>query len=361
MQTIGNIPVGTARKDDNRIDQAGGTIRCDKSRKSYGAKRSRNSFLRNAILPIAPQVVTREDYCGNIYNLITQENYEYLRDSYFRYAELMNVKAEHTPGRSIGESISNLYHEMDAIKGEGINLNYEAKDGRLYFNLWQTHTWGEYTLYYFPIKFVENLNPKLRRIAITFIHQLMKANGFTTINDEDDVECIIEWISDTSDDEEPEERKSRERLIRSYKKNGKAYNLLDRVWRKSYCKNLPKAIEEYECRNGFEQGLIELMRKGLEFIQPDKSIMYYAYDPFFDEEPDVLPVGLEQQIRVVYTFDMLTEYLEDHLTQNLYNSYDIIPVSTFEVTPQTKKPFLLEDTYPERFFKWADQFIYYIR
>lgn len=361
MQTIGRTSIGTARKDDNRIDQAGDTIRCDKSRESYGANGCRNSFLKTPILPIAPQTIMRESYCGNSYNLITQENYEYLRDSYFRYAGLMNVKAEHTPGRSIGESISNLYHEMDAIKGDGINLNYEENGGRLYFNLWQTHTWGEYTLYYFPMRFVENLNSKLRRIVITFIHNLMKANGFSTINDEDDVDCIFEWISDPPEDEEPEERKKRERLIRSYKKGGKAYNLLDRVWRKSYYKNLPRAIEDYDCKNGFEQGLIELMRKGLEFITPNKSIMYYAYDPFYDEEPDVLPVGLEQQIRVVYDFDMLTDYLEDHLTQNLYNSYDIIPISTFEVTPHTEKPFSLEDTYPERFFKWADQFIYYIR
>jgi hypothetical protein len=50
----------------------------------------------------------RESYSGNSYNLITQENYEYLRDSYFRYAELMNVKAEHAPGRTIGEGIVNL-------------------------------------------------------------------------------------------------------------------------------------------------------------------------------------------------------------------------------------------------------------
>lgn len=82
MQTIGRTSVGTAREDDNRIDQAGGTIRCDKSRESYGANGCRNSFLKTPILPIAPQTIMRESYCGNSYNLITQENYEYLRDSY---------------------------------------------------------------------------------------------------------------------------------------------------------------------------------------------------------------------------------------------------------------------------------------
>ena len=52
MQTIGRTSVGTARKDNNRIDQAGGTIRCDKSRESYGANGCRNSFLGRAIAEI---------------------------------------------------------------------------------------------------------------------------------------------------------------------------------------------------------------------------------------------------------------------------------------------------------------------
>ena len=61
MQTIGRTSVGTARKDDNRIDQAGGTIRCDKSRESYGANGCRNSFLKTPILPIAPQTIMRSE------------------------------------------------------------------------------------------------------------------------------------------------------------------------------------------------------------------------------------------------------------------------------------------------------------
>ena len=82
-------------------------------------------------------------------------------------------------------------------------------------------------------------------------------------------------------------------------------------------RTLPKAIEEYECKNGFEQGLIELLRRGLEFIKTDKAIMYYGYDPFYDEEPDYLPMTLEQQIRVVYdSDDIMTEHLIDFYNLN---------------------------------------------
>ena len=91
-------------------------------------------------------------------------------------------------------------------------------------------------------------------------------------------------------------------------------------------------------------------------------IFFYGYDPFYDEEPDYLPMSLEQQIRVVYdSDDIMTEHLIDFYNSSRQESYDIIPASTFAVSPKTDKVFTLEDTYPERFFKWADQFIYYIR
>ena len=294
---------------------------------------------------------------------ISDNKIEYLRDSYFRYAELMNVKAEHTPGRTIGEGIVNLYNEMnDLVNKSGMYLNLEDDNGCLYFNVWNTHTWGEYTLYYFPVKFVEELNPTLRRIVITFYHNFMKENGITTINDEADMDWAIDMLTEGCyEDEDAKERRAREKLVKSYK-DGRAYKLLDRVWRKSYYKNLPKAIEEYECKNGFEQGLIELLRRGLEFIKTDKAIMYYGYDPFYDEEPDYLPMTLEQQIRVVYdSDDIMTEHLIDFYNSSRQESYDIIPASTFAVSPTTDKVFTLEDTYPERFFKWADDFIHYIR
>ena len=52
----------------------------------------------------------------------------------------------------------------------------------VYTSMCGTHILGsEYTLYYFlPVKFVEELNPTLRRIVITFYHDFMKENGITT-------------------------------------------------------------------------------------------------------------------------------------------------------------------------------------
>ena len=107
-----------------------------------------------------------------------------------------------TGAKSIGEGIANLYNELAALLDETVHVNYEERNGRLYFNLWQAHTWGEYTLYYFPVKFVEALNPKLRRIALSFLHHLMRANGFSTINDEEDTNWVFEMFSQDDDGED---------------------------------------------------------------------------------------------------------------------------------------------------------------
>lgn len=52
------------------------------------------------------------------------------------------------------------------------------------------------------------------------------------------------------------------------------------------------------------------MKEGLDFLSPEHGIMQYSYDPFYEEEPECLPMYLHQQIRVVYdSNDMVTDYL----------------------------------------------------
>ena len=135
-----------------------------------------------------PPELFSESPDGKPCNLITRENYEYLRDSFFRYASLMKKEAVHAPGLTMAEGITRLHDEMSDLVGNDMNVNIEQDGERLIFRLWKCHRWGELTLYYFPVKFVENLGPELRRISVTFIHNLMQANGIDTILDEDDTE-----------------------------------------------------------------------------------------------------------------------------------------------------------------------------
>lgn len=356
MCTIGRTPAGTAGKAHHRADQAGNPVRGGQGRTDYGSKRSRNSFLSTALAPVAQKSIVVDIYDGDGINVITRENYEFLRDSFFNYALLLKMEAVHTPGNSIGEGIANLYGEMDGLVGEGMNVNIEQDNGRLYFNLWKCHKWGELTLYYFPVKFVEALNPTLRRISITFIHKLMRANGISTILDEEDTDCIFMWLKEDDSQEEEEETDKRLELVRSYEK-GKIGRLLKHVEKKSYYKDLPKALEKYTPQNDFERSIVRAMKKGLPFLNPEHGIMQYGYDAFYEEEPEFQPMRLDQQIRVVYDCDdMVSEYLVDYYNNNSRETYDIIPITTCALSPETDRLFIMDD-YPERFFKWADEFI----
>lgn len=99
------------------------------------------------------------------------------------------------------------------------------------------------------------------------------------------------------------------------------------------------------------------MKEGLEFLSPERGIMEYGYDPFYEEEPDYLPMYLNRQIRVVYDCnDPVTDSLVDYYNSYSRETYDIIPATTCDLSPETEELFCMDD-YPERFFKWAENFI----
>ena len=229
MCTIGRISGGTARETYHCGNRKEGALRHGKEETDCGTQRCRNSFLNTTFTPMPPPELFSESPDGKPCNLITRENYEYLRDSFFRYASLMKKEAVHAPGLTMAEGITRLHDEMSDLVGNDMNVNIEQDGERLIFRLWKCHRWGELTLYYFPVKFVENLGPELRRISVTFIHNLMQANGIDTILDEDDTEYALTWLAEENDDEQ-DDRKKRLKLLHSYEK-GRIHSLLRRVER----------------------------------------------------------------------------------------------------------------------------------
>lgn len=353
MQAIGTITATFAGTVYNRPDTAGYSSRSEQKKKDYGAQRCRNSFLKTRFSPIAPQVVIRQ-WAEEEYNYVTEENYSYLLRSAMRYASLSGVELKHNPGKSIGEGISNVYDELDNIIGD-INLNIEPHADRLEFVLWKYHTWGDYTFYWLPVKFTESLNPKLRRITLSFIYQFMHSNGMITTNDSSDVEWILEWAKDSISECDPEDRKKNLKLIDSYE-SGKVHRLMDRIDKKGYYKNLIATLNRYVPNNEFESRLIDIFIEGLQFIGKDKpSIMSYGYDPLDDEDRDYYPVDMERMIRVVYDLDdFVTEWMMDWANSELRESYDISPATCYTISPDSSELFSM-DQYPDSFFKWFDK------
>ncbi len=151
------------------------------------------------------------------------------------------MEAVHIPGNSIGEGIARLYDEMNALVGDDLNVNIEQEGGRLFFRLWKKHRWGSYTLYYFPVKFLESLNPVLRRIAITFLHKLMRANSIGTFS-KTMIRTVCSRCFRNVTTVILQEGKERLKLLDSYQ-TGKINRLLKRVESKPITRTFPKPLK----------------------------------------------------------------------------------------------------------------------
>ena len=119
MCTIGRTPVGTAGKARHQPDAKECTVRREQGRTDCGSKRA-VILSKHGSGAVGTEILTVEIYDGCKYNkanVVTRENYEFLRDSYFKYALLLQKEAVHTPGKSVGEGIARLYDEMDTLVG----------------------------------------------------------------------------------------------------------------------------------------------------------------------------------------------------------------------------------------------------
>lgn len=107
MCTIGRTPAGTAGKAHHRTDPAECTVRGGQERTDCGSKRGRNSFLNTALPPIARESLMVETYDGytcNGINVITRENYGFLRDSFSGMPRCWIWKRCTYPGTASGKA-----------------------------------------------------------------------------------------------------------------------------------------------------------------------------------------------------------------------------------------------------------------
>ena len=135
MCTIGRTTVKAAGEAHHRPDAEECTVRREQGRTDCGSKRGRNSFLSTAFIPLAQNNLTVDCYdsgeCNSI-NVITRDNYEFLRDSYFRYSLLLQkegLRYEHTWQKSRylkGEGSKFSLHYGDLVPS--VSLTAKAKE-----------------------------------------------------------------------------------------------------------------------------------------------------------------------------------------------------------------------------------------
>lgn len=326
--------------------------------KKAAAGRNRNDFLTGRILPVTPDYYM-ESRAGEKINLTTRENFDFLYRSALRYSGLVGLRLPFRPTRkSPRMNIIKLYRAMDTILPEHVNL--EEENGRLYFCLYRFHEWPEYKLFWIPLEFTERLPEKLGRIALEFIRQLARHHGIPKSTDTSYYEMAHDYLEDYRlYDEEATAGEIRRKaaLARLYEK-GKAHRILKRMDNpKGFLADLEGEIRKYHTKKNYERALLELLTEGTAYISHGSpSIMQYSYDWAYEEAPDFRPVGLETQIMVTWSVkDAMNDEMESYFNSDYQESYAITPVTTFHLTPDTEKPFSMDD-FPERFSQWLARF-----
>ncbi len=332
-------------------------------KKAIAPDRKRNTFLTGTISHMVTDYYMKSEADETEVNLTTPENFDFLYRSAVRYAGLSGTRLPFRPrkGGSPRINITGLYRAMDEMLPEQVNL--EEKGGRLYFCLYRFHEWPDYTLFWFPIDFIEKVSAPVRCIVREFIRRFIRHHGLGTLKEmwyyEMAREELLDWENRDSDASPQEVR--RNRLLAESYDNGKISKALKRMAGKPFCVRLEDKLRECRTKVKAERKLLGLVSEGLALVTPDSPrLIQYDYDWAHEREPDFPPVELDTQIMLVYSAnDALTENMKSYFNSDCHETYAITPVTYMYLTPETDRLFHMDD-YPERLSKWMERFMRHI-
>lgn len=363
MQTAIRLPyqhVGTACHPRSQTDGRHQPGNGQERKKKAPAARKRNGFLTGRLLPVTSETI-RPPFSEASIDLSTGEHFDYLYRSAIRYAGLLGSELPYQKPRRCKHyrpEIAKLYRALDSILADQINL--EFRKGKLSFCVYRFLDWPDDTLLWMPVDFTERLPRRLKRITLEFIRRFVSHHRIPKITDSMYYEMTEDFaLSDPCLDKK--EQAELKRLEASYKKGGKAYRALARMYGKPFCTDLGEKLEAYKTDNKTEKELLGLIREGLELTSEGvPCIMDYEYDWAMEESPDFFPITMRDQIALAYSVsDRMAKETECYINSYTQEAYALSPVSTLYLTPETDTA-LQEDNYPLRFADWFCRFAYHI-
>ena len=326
--------------------------------KKAAAGRNRNDFLTGRILPVTP------DYCmeiraGEKINLTTRENFDFLYRSALRYSALVGLRLPFRPtGKSPRMNIIKLYRAMDTMLPEHVNL--EEENGSCTSASTGSMSGRNINCSGYRWNSRRDCRRKLGKIALEFIRQLARHHGIPKSTDTSYYEMAHDYLEDYRlyDEEATAGEIRRKAALAKLYEKGKAHRILKRMDNpKGFLADLEGEIRKYHTKKNNERALLELLTEGTAYISyGSPSIMQYSYDWAYEEAADFKPVGLDTQIMVTWSVkDAMNDEMESYFNSDYQESYAITPVTTFHLTPDTEKPFSMDD-FPERFSQWLARF-----
>ena len=367
MQTVAGLRNGAAGAPHNR-----GTHVCHgyepgnkaAETETTAAARKRNGFLTGRLLPVASGLQVETD--GVKTDVATTANLDYLYRSAANYVRLLGVRLKFNCkkyARHPKLGMTELYRAFDSIVSE--NVNIELDGGRLVFCLYRFNKWPDYEVLWLPLDFIANLSKGVRRVTLEFIRRFARHHGMRNITGSYHYSMAEDCLSYSYDDEPDDgrteaERRRTLRLLGSYN-NGRISRLFRRLGGRALCRDLEEALESCLPEGEAERTLLDIIKDGLALIGKGKPcIMDYEYDWAKEEEPDIMPVGLESQVLVAYSLDdeVAAEVMQA-FSADVHERYNLTPATRLLITPETDKVFT-EDDFPERFVKWFYRFVEHV-
>lgn len=364
MQTVAGLRNGAAGAPHNRGTRVGNGHKPGNKAaeaKVAAAARKRNGFLMGRLLPVASGLRVETD--GVKTDIATTANLDYLYRSAANYARLLGVKLKFNCkkyARHPKLGMAELYRAFDAIVSE--NVNFEIDGGRPTFCLYSFSKWPDYEVLWLPLDFIANLSKEVRRVTLEFIRRFARHHGMRNITGSYHYSMAEDCLSYSYDDEPDDGRNEAERrrtlrLLGSYN-NGRISRLFRRLGGRALCRDLEEALESCLPEGEAERTLLGIIKDGFMLIGKGKpSIMDYEYDWAKEDDPDIMPVGLECQILLAYSLDdAVAEEVMQAFSADVREGYNLTPVTRLLITPETDKVFT-EDDFPERFAKWFYRFV----
>lgn len=368
MQTVAGLRNGAAGAPHNRETRVGNGHKPGNKAaeaKVAAAARKRNGFLMGRLLPVASGLRVETD--GVKTDIATTANLDYLYRSAANYARLLGVKLKFNCkkyARHPKLGMAELYRAFDAIVSE--NVNFEIDGGRPTFCLYSFSKWPDYEVLWLPLDFIANLSKEVRRVTLEFIRRFARHHGMRNITGSYHYSMAEDCLSYSYDDEPDDGRNEAERrrtlrLLGSYN-NGRISRLFRRLGGRALCRDLEEALESCLPEGEAERTLLGIIKDGFMLIGKGKpSIMDYEYDWAKEDDPDIMPVGLECQILLAYSLDdAVAEEVMQAFSADVHEGYNLTPVTRLFITPETDKVFK-EDDFPERFTKWFYNFVGHAR
>ena len=294
-------------------------------------------------------------------------NIAYLEETVLRYCQNHNVDFEYKRTGQFWKDILSLFEivEQGCPDAHEVNLEYSDKHKRFVLVESGYCSFPEYRLFFFPIKFIENLEGDMRMLALTFVEFMKMRCGFSTPYDHFDF-CASLGLFDAANWRESEmilEYGEEEfRFVENYNEGSikSIFNELEKISGNDIEARLRTLLLSVKPKDSWEHRILRAMEEGLSLME-ENCLYHYFPDVYSDEEGDYFSDGYieyERMFCLCYGddyHDAITDMTINNFNMDIQNLDMMDLKDSVLLTPDSSEAFCPSD-FPQKWADWYQQF-----